>query len=126
MVSLANAEDLLNASSKSDIVHISKKHWQMIGIFECDRVKHHLLQRIARLGTLASPECLSDYNIDELVRLMIQIRQHRLGIGPQQVKDGKGNVICECKVPKLYVNADEYEIDIDEERKKLALCAVTL
>lgn len=73
------------------------------------------------IGFLISPEYLSDNDIDELVRLMIHLRQYRLGIGPQQVKDGGGNVVCECKVPKLYTNLNEYEIDEDEARKKLAL-----
>jgi len=73
------------------------------------------------IGFLISPEALGDNDIDELVRLMIYLRQHRLGIGPQQVKDSGGNVVCECKVPKLYTNLNEYEIDKDAARKKLAL-----
>lgn len=78
------------------------------------------------IGFLVSPKDLGDSDIDKLVRLMIYLRQQRLGVGPQQVKDANGNVVCACKVPQLYVNVDEYEINRDEARRRLALYLVPL
>ena len=73
------------------------------------------------MGFLLSPEDLSDYDFDEFVRLIIYIRQCSLGIGPQQVKDGNGKVICEYNVPKLYIDLDKCEKDTDEARRRFAL-----
>ena len=69
---------------------------------------------------LFAPKSVSDYDLDRLVSLMVGLRQKRLSIGPKQVKDHNGNVVCECQVPRIYGNISMDESDIDEVREKLA------
>jgi len=69
---------------------------------------------------LVSPEGLDNYSLDNLVGLMVALRQKRLGVGPKQVKDAEGNVICQCPVPVLG-NLVDKDIDMDIIRKELAL-----
>ena len=69
---------------------------------------------------LFAPKSISDYDLDRLVNLMVGLRQKRLGIGPKQVKDHDGNVVCECQVPRIYGNISMDESDIDEVREKFA------
>jgi predicted nucleic acid-binding Zn-ribbon protein len=68
------------------------------------------------LDFLFAPKAISDYDIDRLVSLMIGLRQKRLGIGPKQVIDPDGKVICECQLPRMYGNTKMDEPDIDEVR----------
>jgi len=65
---------------------------------------------------LLAPDGLGEYNLDGLVSFMIRLRQKRLGIGPKQVKDASGNVICECQVPEICVNLKMSDSDIDSIR----------
>ena len=69
---------------------------------------------------LFAPKSISDYDLDRLVSLMIGLRQKRLGVGPKQVKDFNGNVVCECQVPRIYGYIRMNESDIDEVREKFA------
>lgn len=74
------------------------------------------------LGFLTDPQKLSAYDLDRFVKLMISIRQVRLGRGPNQVKDAKGKVICECEVPVIYfdLDQDKYKAEPDSARQFLA------
>lgn len=78
------------------------------------------------LGFLLSPEKLSEIDIDNFIKLMIYSKHYKKGIDPQQLKYKDGNMLFECKVPRLDIDLDKYEVDIDEARKKLALCLVPL
>lgn len=69
---------------------------------------------------LASPKGLDDYDLDRLVGLLVALRQKRLGLEPKQVKDTKGNVICQCPLPAI-VDLDNKDIDMDTIRGELAL-----
>lgn len=48
---------------------------------------------------------------------MIGLRQKRLGVGPKQVLDHDGNIVCECQVPRMYGDIRVDESDIDKVRK---------
>jgi len=78
------------------------------------------------LAFLMSPKDINDHDFDQLVELMIGLRQIRLGIGPKKVLDTNGDVICECKVPLPYGPIEEYSSGMDEARERLALCLVPL
>ena len=69
---------------------------------------------------LFAPKSVSDYDLDRLVGLMIGLRQKRLGIGPKQVKDRDGKVVCECQVPRIYGTITMCESDIDKARENFA------
>jgi DNA-binding XRE family transcriptional regulator len=71
---------------------------------------------------IADPKRLSSYDLDRFVKLMISIRQARLGRGPKQVKDANGKIICKCEVPVIYfdLNRDKYKADLDSARQFLA------
>lgn len=87
---------------------------------------HDIRNAWAIIGFLASPEDVNNADFDEFVGLMVYLRQSRLGIGPQQIKDGNGKVICECKVPKAYIDLGKYGKDVEEARRRLALLLVPL
>jgi len=87
---------------------------------------HDIRNAWAIIGFLASPEDVNNADFDEFVGLMVYLRQSRLGIGPQQVKDGNGKVICECKVPKAYIDLGKCGKDVGEARRRLALLLVPL
>lgn len=74
------------------------------------------------LGFLTDPQKLSSYDLDRFVKLMMSIRQVRLGHGPNQVKDANGKIICECEVPVIYFDFDQdkYKADPDSARQFLA------
>jgi hypothetical protein len=74
------------------------------------------------LGFLTDPQKLSDYDLDRFVKLMISIKQVRLGRGPNQVTDAEGKVICQCEVPIIYwdFDQDKYKADPDSARQFLA------
>ena len=69
---------------------------------------------------LFAPKSISDYDLDRLVSLMIGLRQKRLGIGPKQITDNNGKVVCECQVPRIYGDIRMDESNIDEVRAKFA------
>lgn len=70
----------------------------------------------AILDFLHNPGRVSDHVFDRLVSMMLALRQERLGIGPKQVVDSNGEIICRCDVPKITTNLDKYDIDIDHAR----------
>jgi hypothetical protein len=72
------------------------------------------------IGFMFDPKSISDYDLDRLVSRMIGLRQKRLGIGPKQVKDHDGKVICECQVPRIYGGIRMDESDIDKARENFA------
>jgi hypothetical protein len=69
---------------------------------------------------LFAPKSIRDYDLDRLVGLMIGLRQKRLGIGPKQVRDSDGKVICECQVPRIYGDIGTAKSDMDEARENFA------
>ncbi|MBA7679239.1 hypothetical protein ES703_87526 [subsurface metagenome] len=71
-------------------------------------------------GFLVSPKGLDDDDLDDLVGLMVALRQKRLGLEPKQVKDAEGNVICQCTIPVIG-NLENKDIDMDTIRERLAL-----
>jgi hypothetical protein len=79
---------------------------------------------VARLvfGFIVDPKQLSNYDLDRFVKLMMSIRQTRLGRGPNQVKDANGKIICQCEVPVIPfdLDRDKYKSDLDGARQFLA------
>lgn len=73
------------------------------------------------LAFLAAPNALSDSRLNDLVSLMVAVRQQRLGFGAKQVKDASGEVICECPIPKIDQHVVLDSADIDQARQQLAL-----
>ncbi len=71
-------------------------------------------------GFLVLPNGLDDYNFDKLVRLMVALRQKRLGVELEQVVDAEGNLTCQCPVPVI-ANLDNKDIDMDMIRVELAM-----
>ncbi|GAF70253.1 unnamed protein product, partial [marine sediment metagenome] len=78
------------------------------------------------LAFLAAPNALSDSGLNDLVSLMVALRQIRLGVGAKQVKDASGEVICECQIPEIYHKVELDSVDINLAREQLALCLVPL
>ncbi len=69
---------------------------------------------------LVSPKGLDDYNLDRLVRLMVALRQKRLGVALEQGRDAEGNLTCQCTIPVIG-NLENKDIDMDTIRERLAL-----
>ncbi len=69
---------------------------------------------------LVSPKVLNDYHLDKLVRLMVALRQKRLGVALEQGRDAEGNLTCQCTIPVIG-NLDAKDIDMDVIRNQLAL-----
>ncbi len=74
---------------------------------------------------LVSPKVLDDYNLDKFVRLIVALRQKRLGIPLEQGRDAAGNLTCECRIPVIG-NLDDKDIDMDMIREQLALHLISL
>ena len=72
------------------------------------------------VGFLVLPNGLDDNNFDKLVRLMVALRQKRLGVALEQGRDAEGNLTCQCPVPVIG-NLDSKDINRDEIRQWLAL-----
>lgn len=72
------------------------------------------------VGFLVSPKSLKEQLLDDLVRLLIALRQKTLGIEPAKVKDKNGNLICECAVPTID-SVNTFNVDMDKIRGMLAL-----
>jgi len=86
------------------------------------QITHGMALAVILLRFLTDPQQLSAYDLDRFVKLMMSIRLARLGRGPNQVKDAKGKVICECEVPVIYfdLDQDKHKVDIDSARQFLA------
>lgn len=78
------------------------------------------------LNFLVSPDGPSDEDIEQLTRMIIFIRQDRLGIDPVKYNHVGGEVFYECKLPESYFAQKMYPVKIDDAKKKLALCLVPL
>jgi predicted nucleic acid-binding Zn-ribbon protein len=91
-------------------------------IEEVPQITHSMALAAILLRFLTDPQQLSAYDLDRFVKLMMSIRLARLGRGPNQVKDAKGKVICECEVPVIYFDfdKDKYKADPDSARQFLA------
>lgn len=94
---------------------------------EVKRLNQSLLQGWTTLfeanliaGFLVSPNGLDDYNLDKLVRLMVALRQKRLGVALEQGRDAEGNLTCQCTIPVIG-NLENKDIDMDTIRERLAL-----
>lgn len=72
------------------------------------------------VGFLVSPKSLKEQLLDDLVRLLIALRQKTLGIELAKVKDKAGNLICECAVPTID-SVNTFNVDMDKIRGMLAL-----
>jgi transposase len=73
------------------------------------------------LTFLTTSDKLSGSDIEELTRMIIFIRQARLGITPDKCKFIDGSYIYECKLPSSYFATSlRYPYSIDMARKKLA------
>lgn len=77
------------------------------------------------VGFLISPKSIKGQVLDDLVQLLIALRQESLGIDPKRVKNGDGNTICECIVP-LIDKVNSSDVDLDSIREMLALKLVPL
>lgn len=110
--------DALIKSKKSELVELNKTISDNI---------NEIRTAYLILSFLIAPEGMKNYHIDTLTRWLIAIRQQRLGIGLNQVKDSDGKVICECSLPTLYSNlSGQSDADINAAREELALCLMPL
>jgi len=97
------------------VEHIISSHADLIGITRLF------------LNFLTTSDKLSDSDIEELARMVIFIRQARLGIAHDEYKFIDGNYIYECKLPtSFFMPYLKYPIDIHDVRKKLATILVPL
>lgn len=81
---------------------------------------HNLCMSHLIISFLFDPNNIRDHEMDRFVGLMIGLRQKRLGIGPKQVTDRTGKVVCECQVPRMYGTVAMVESDIDKARENFA------
>ena len=81
---------------------------------------HNLCMSHLIISFLFDPNNIKDHEMDRFVSLMIGLRQKRLGIGPNQVTDRNGKVVCECQVPRMYGTLTMCESDIDKARESFA------
>jgi hypothetical protein len=77
------------------------------------------------IAFLVSPKSIKGQVLDDLVRLLLALRQKTLGIEPTKVKDADGKVLWECPVP-IIDTLDVVNANIDNIREKLALNLVPL
>jgi hypothetical protein len=74
---------------------------------------------------LVSPKSMKGQILDDLVRLLLALRQKTLGTKPKEVKDASGRVLWECPVP-IIDTLDVVNVDIDNIRINLAMNLVPL
>jgi len=84
-----------------------------------DRIENLYISRLI-IDFLFAPNSISDHDLDRLVSLMVALRQKRLGIGPKQVDDANGRLICQCQLPDITTDFEEHEVDIDHAREVFA------
>lgn len=90
------------------------------------RISHDVYIAGLMMNFLRAPDNLTDYDLDRLVNLMIAIRRTRLGITPKCIRDMRGNIVCECEIPKIYTHFSENELNIDVVRSLFAVDLVPL
>ena len=74
---------------------------------------------------LISPKSIKGHVLDDLIRLLLALRQKNLGTRPKEVKDANGRVLWECPVP-IIDTLDVVNVDIDNIRINLAMNLVPL
>lgn len=99
--------DALEATSRQYDTAIADKHENLY-------VSHLII------GFLFAPKAISDRDLDNLVNMMITLRQQKLGIEPKRVTDEGGTVICQCQVPHISRFPKYDEAKTDDIRIKLA------
>lgn len=72
------------------------------------------------LEFLLAPESVPDSDIDQLTRLMLYVRQRRLGIDPAKVKTVNNELIYECSIPIWHLESVKHGADMKEAQLKLA------
>ncbi len=72
------------------------------------------------LELLLAPESVPDSDIDQLTKLMLYVRQRRLGIDPAKVKTVNNKLIYECCIPIWHFEPAKYGADMKEAQLKLA------
>ena len=72
------------------------------------------------LELMLAPESVPDSDIGQLTRLMLYVRQHRLGIDPAKIKTVNNEMIYECRIPVWYFGPIKYGADVKEVRLELA------
>ncbi len=70
---------------------------------------------------LLNPACITSYDLDRLVEMMITLRQKRLGTESEKVIDANGKGVCRCQVPGMSTDIKAYEIGVDHARETFAL-----
>lgn len=99
----------------SEVEHVISCHADLIGITRLF------------LNFLTTSDKISDSDIEELTRMIIFIRQARLGITRDQYKYVNGSYIYECRLPPSYFAPYlKYPCNIDTAREKLATILVPL
>ena len=78
------------------------------------------------LGFLSATDLLNNYDFDQIAKLLLALRQVRLGVEPMRMVDAEGNVVCQCPVPRQYIPFNQYGVTIDKAKEKLALYLVPL
>lgn len=99
---------------------VSLMHTEMSLMFDDLYIAHLIITFLFNANTL------NDHDLDRLVGLMVGLRQKRLGVGPKQVKDASGKIVCECQVPAIHSSLDAYNVDIDQIREELAFYLMPL
>lgn len=66
------------------------------------------------------PNGIGSHDLDRLVNMMIALRQKRLGVGPKQVTDPNGKIVCQCQVPSISINMEAEEVDTDHAKDVFA------
>lgn len=70
---------------------------------------------------LLNPAKLGSAEFDQLVSLLVAIRQQRHGIVPKEVRDAEGNILCKCQVPPPFYGVAMSGEALDQARKELAM-----
>jgi len=63
---------------------------------------------------------LGNSELDRLVSMMIALRQKRLGIGPKQVTDANGQIVCQCQIPSITIDFESHDVEINRAREAFA------
>ncbi len=72
------------------------------------------------LDFLFATDGLGAMDLNNLVEMMIGLRQKRLGVEPKVVTDPNGKIICRCQVPHITTAFENYKFDADHVREAFA------
>jgi hypothetical protein len=112
--------DKLDAEIETRTLLVSELR-QTMSLMADDMYVTHLI-----ITFLFDPSRLSSHDLDQLVGLMVGLREKRLGSGPKQVKDADGSIVCQCQVPAIHSNLDADNVDTDQVREQLAFYLMPL